>query len=189
MKLYGNYTSPYVRHCRIALLESGLPCELSEADAAIVGDLSPLKKMPFFEYQAGNESKTLSDSSSILRYIREQSGRSFMPDVEDYNAYLAANTLLDTGINLFYMERDKITPEQSAYLQRQKARLQTGLADLEKRTYPKQGPWSDTDLRIACLLDWGLFRQRFNLEAYPKLQAFLTAIRSYPPFAETPPKA
>ena len=35
MKLYGNYTSPFVRHCRVALLQQKLDCDFVEIDYAM----------------------------------------------------------------------------------------------------------------------------------------------------------
>ena len=32
MKLFGSYTSPYVRHCRIVLAQNGQDCEFVETD-------------------------------------------------------------------------------------------------------------------------------------------------------------
>jgi len=189
VELYGSYTSPFVRHCRIALLETGLSFTLVEIDASVSAKLSPLQKVPFLKYSQNGKEKQLTDSSAILKYIRETSGKAFMPDVDRFNIYCSANTLMDTAINLFYLEKDGVTPKESAYLSRQQSRMQTGLAELEKLSFSSVAPFDDTELRIACFLDWALFRNRITLESYPNLQKFLTAIRQYPHFAATVPKA
>lgn len=188
MELYGSYTSPFARHCRIAFLESGIPFSFVETDAAGSAKGSPMQKVPFLKYTHKGKEHLLTDSSAILKYIREHSGKLFMPDVGRFNAYCSANTLMDTAINLFYLEKDGVTPEKSAYLARQQSRLQTGLAELEKLSLSAQAPYDDTELRIACFLDWALFRQRLTLDAYPNLQKFLAGIRQYPHFASTTPK-
>jgi len=189
VELYGSYTSPFVRHCRIALLESGVPFTFVEIDASVSAKLSPLQKVPFLKYSQNGKEQQLTDSSAILKYLRESGGKSFMPDVEKFNAFCAANTLMDTAINLFYLEKDGVTPKESAYLARQQSRLQTGLAELEKLSFSSAAPFDDTELRIACFLDWALFRNRITLDAYPNLQKFLAGIRQYPHFASTVPKA
>lgn len=189
MELYGSYTSPFVRHCRIALLESGLPFTLVEIDASVSAKLSPMQKVPFLKYSQNGQEKLLTDSSAILKYIREVSGKVFMPEVERFNAFCSANTLMDTAINLFYLEKDGVTPKESAYLARQQGRIQSGLAELEKLSLSAAAPYDDAELRMACFLDWALFRNRITLEAYPKLQKFLSGIRQYPHFASTVPKA
>lgn len=188
MELYGSYTSPFVRHCRIALLESHLSFKLVEIDASVSAKLSPMQKVPFLKYSQNGKEKQLTDSSAILKYIRETSGKAFMPDTEKFNTYCSANTLMDTAINLFYLEKDHVTPKDSAYLARQQSRLQTGLAELEKLSLSDFAPFDDAELRIACFLDWALFRHRITLDAYPNLQKFLDAIRQYPHFASTVPK-
>jgi len=188
MELYGSYTSPFVRHIRIALLESGLPFTFVETDAAGSAKLSPTQKVPFLKYTEGGKEKMLTDSSAILKYIREKSGKVFFADVEQFNTYCTANTLLDTAINLFYLEKDGVTAQQSAYMARQQSRLKTGLAELEKLSLATKAPYNDAELRIACLLGWALFRHRFTLDGLPKLQTFLDGISAYPHYAATVPK-
>lgn len=192
MELYGSYTSPFVRHIRIALLESGLPFVFIETDAAGSAQLSPTQKVPFLIGKENNEPIMLTDSSAILKYIREKTGRTFFNDtcntLAAFNAFCMANTLLDTAINLFYLEKDGVTPQQSAYLARQQARLQSGLTELDKLALSAQAPYNDAELRIACFIDWALFRQRFVLDNLPNLQRFLDSIRHYPHFAATPPQ-
>ncbi len=68
----------------------------------------------------------LTDSSAILKSIREQSGKAFFSDNDDFNNYCTANTLLDTAINLFYLEKEDLTPAKSGYLARQQSRMARG---------------------------------------------------------------
>ena len=74
MKLYGSLTSPYVRHARIAIAQSGFQCEFEEADYARSAELSPTARVPFFE----DGDLMLTDSSSILKYVREKAGTGFL---------------------------------------------------------------------------------------------------------------
>lgn len=194
MKLYGSYTSPYVRHCRISLLETKLPFDFVEVDATDAENPSPTRKVPYFE----DGDVHLSESSSILRFVREKAGGSFLPQVSDLDVYAMSSTLMDAAINVFYFEKfDKMLPESSVYLTRQKARVERGLLELDRLALPGTLPkalaggatetLSDAHLRIACFLGWGLFRQRFSLESYPNLLAFFRACDSYEPFAATAP--
>jgi len=189
MELYGSYTSPFARHCRIALMESALPFTFVETDASQSSKLSPTQKVPFLKYPENDNDKMLTDSSAILKYIREKSGKSFFSNISEFNSYCTANTLMDTAINLFYLEKDGLSPKQSAYLTRQQARLQSGLAELNRITFSKRQPFNDAELRIACFLDWALFRERITLDNYKNLADFLENIREYPNFANTKPKA
>jgi glutathione S-transferase len=188
MELYASYTSPFARHCRIALLESHLPSAMVETDAAGSARLSPTQKVPFLKYTENGVEKMLTDSSAILKLIREKSGKPFFADVQHFNSYCTANTLLDTAINLFYLEKDGITPEQSAYIKRQQSRIQTAMAEINRLKFSITAPFNDAELRIACFLDWALFRNRITLDAYPNLKIFLENVRQYPHFAATVPK-
>lgn len=188
MELYASYTSPFARHCRIALLESGLPAAIIETDAAASARLSPTQKVPFLKYTEHGVEKRLTDSSAILKYIREQSGKTYFKDVQQFNDYCTANTLMDTAINLFYLEKENLTPQTSVYLARQQSRMVTGLVELNKLNFAQAAPFNDSELRIACFLDWALYRNRLTLDAYPNLKIFLDNIRQYPHFAATAPK-
>jgi glutathione S-transferase len=188
MELYGSYTSPFVRHCRIALLESNFPFTFVETDAAGSAKLSPTQKVPFLKYREKGVEEMLTDSSAILKIIREESGKAFFRNVQEFNSYCTANTLLDTAINLFYLEKENLTPKTSTYLARQQSRMETGMAELNKLKFSTVAPFNDAEIRIACFLDWALFRNRITLDAHTNLKTFLDNIRQYPHFAATAPK-
>jgi glutathione S-transferase len=108
----------------------------------------------------------------------------------DFDLFCLANTVLDTGINVFLFERqDGLLPQASKYLSKQAARVESGLDELEKRKLPTDLPKNDAALRVGCLLAWGRFRKRFNLEGRAKLRAFLHECDSYGPFSDTAPPA
>lgn len=186
MELYGSYTSPFVRHCRIALIESNLPFEFIEVQGADPKNKSPTRRVPYFEDGALG----LSDSSSILRYLREKSETPFLSTLQEFDLFCLANTVLDTAINVFMFERlESLLPDQSKYLSRQVARIESGLDELEQRTFARDIAKNDAALRVGCLLAWGRFRKRFSLAGRPTLQAFLKGCDSYGPFADTAPPA
>lgn len=183
MKLYGSYTSPFVRHCRIALTESGLSYEFIETDNNASAQQSPTKKVPFLQDGA----ITLTDSSVIIRYIREKSAQDYLTDILEHDGFCLVNTSMDACVNLFLLQRDAITTKQSAYLQRQQARITSTLSELEQMSLPNSAPYGDMALRLACYLAWGVYRERFSLAPYPNLAAFLQTINNYPAFAKTAP--
>lgn len=186
MKLYGSLTSPYTRHCRIALRGSGLESEfVLSAPAEMIG-VSPTARIPYLE--AG--SVKFSDSTSILKHVRDESGAEFLTSASDFDLYCLSNTVLDSAISLLMSKRlDGRLPEHSQYLARQAARVETGLEDLERRELCAALPLGDAEIRLACLLDWGLFRSLFALEGRPRLQAFLKLAQSWDDFRETAPPA
>lgn len=183
MQLFGSYTSPYVRHCRIALKETGLRCEFVESDARTSAERSPTQKLPFLN----DGERHLTDSASILRYLREKAGQRFFTRLQDYDDFLLANTLMDSAANLFMLEKDGLTPEQSPYLERQRRRIDTCLDALAQRPLGNQPPYSDFELRLGCVLAWSRYRQRFAFEHYTALAELLEALDDYAPFAETAP--
>lgn len=185
MKLYGSYTSPFVRHCRIVLLETGLDCEFIETDGAASAAKSPTKKVPFFE----DGEVFLTDSGAIVKYLREKAGQVFCPGAFEYDRFCMVNTMLDASINLFLLEKDGITPEQSPYLKRHVARIQSSLADLDAMELPATAPYNDAELRLLSFLDWVLFRKRLTFAEYNNLTGFLANAASYPAFAQTAPHA
>jgi len=194
MKLYGSYTSPFVRHCRIALLEGQangtLDCEFIETDIVSSGKLSPTKKVPFLTDTLDSEEVELTDSASILMYLREQSGQTFFKSANDFNLFCNVNTVLDASVNLFFLElKDKILPTEGSYLERHRERVLSALQYFNEQEYSATAPFTDGELRLACFLDWGLFRKRITLEGLDNLQALLEAARSYDVFSQTAPPA
>ena len=188
MKLHGSFTSPYVRHCRIELSKAGLDYEFIETDYAASAAGSPTKRVPFLS----DGSTVLTDSSSILLYIKQCGGQAGFTDSEDFELYSLVNTTMDTEINLFLLSRDGLGPDSSDYLKRQRSRVASGLDRLNEMVAGSRSQnhdYSDGQIRLACLLEWGLFRNRFDLDGRPALQAFLERIRAWPVFAETAPPA
>lgn len=192
MKLYGSYTSPFVRHCRIALLEGQaqgtLECEFIETDIVSSGKLSPTKKVPFLTDSTDSKEIELTDSASILMYLRQQSDQLFFKDATDFNLFCNVNTVLDAAVNLFFLEsKDNILPTKGSYLERHHERIVSALTHFNECQYQSFAPFTDGELRLACFLDWGIFRNRISLEGLENLQALLSAAREYDIFAQTAP--
>lgn len=184
MKLFGSYTSPYVRHCRIALAQTGLDREFIETDYRQSAEQSPTQRVPFLEHGE----LRFTDSASILRYLRESAGQRFFPDVREFDQFLLATTALDSTVNLFLLERDGIGPDSAPYLERQQQRVDGTLTHLESLVADDvliRG--GDAALRLACYLSWGLFRERFSLSERPALREFLAEYDRDPEFDRTHP--
>lgn len=183
MKLYGSYTSPFVRHCRIALLETHCACDFIETDQAGSAVQSPTKRVPFLE----DDDVFLTDSIAILKYLREKAGRHYLASANELNQFCMVNTALDTTANLFFLQRDGVDLEAYEYTRRQAARIESSIAELNQLPLPINAPYNDVHLRLACYLAWGLFRKRINIDAYENLQNFLAGINQYQPFVDTAP--
>ena len=185
MKLYGSYTSPFVRHCRIVLLETELACDFIETDAAGSAVQSPTKRVPFL--QDGDQFFT--DSSSIIKYLREKAGGSFCPSAKELDDFCLVNTALETTVNIFFLERDGAKAAEIPYLQRQVARIESSLSELNKFDLPTRAPYNDAQLRLACYIGWAMFRKRVDFSPYPQLQTFFANISQYPYFQDTAPQS
>lgn len=192
--LYGTNTSPYVRHARIALLESGLEWRFEVVGVQSLGVDSPLLRVPFLT----DGELELTDSSVIIRYAREKAKQAFLPTIEDHELFCTATTVLDSAVNLFYLQLSEgisvtdvnaieIRPDAKFLANRQQARVESGLRALNAVQFPASPGYTDGQLRLVCLLAWGLFRDRFSLEGLDNLQAALETIDNYPPFADTKP--
>jgi len=182
IQLFGSYTSPYVRHCRVALAQQGIEFEFVEIDYAASAAASPTRRVPFL---SGAETP-LTDSSSILRWTREQGGDHFLPELAAYDRYLMVDTALDSTVNLFLLERDGLTPEQVPYLARQRDRIGSSLVELNRR-FERVDPSGDDGLRLACFLSWARFRERIDPKPHAVLSRVVAAWESDPAFSATHP--
>ena len=185
MKLFGSYTSPFVRHIRIALAETDLAYELVETDYAQSAAQSPAQRVPFLQ----DGDLQLTDSTSILRHVRERAGQPFLADIQRLDMYCLVNTALDTTINLFLLDREGLKSDANPYLQRQAARIQTTLQALEAASVPEAFVWDDATIRLACFIDWAIFRQRLDFSAYPNLLAVLEKANQQATFIDSKPPA
>jgi len=187
MKLFGSYTSPYARHCRIVLAQNEQDCQFVETDYEQSAELSPARRVPFFY----DDKLMLTDSASILRYLREKAGQPFFPDIRDYDLFLLVNTAMDSTVNLFLLERDGITPSDCGYLVRQRGRVEDTLAYLDRHLGNQDRPGdpaSDGMLRLGCFLSWALFRKRISLGDHSALAEFQRQFESDPAIAATHPE-
>ena len=187
MQLYGSYTSPFVRHCRVALAQQGVNFDFVEADYGKSAADSPTAKVPYLR----DGDLSLTDSASIIKYVREKSGEDFLADLNDYENFAMTNTVLDSAINLFLLENEGYTPAQVKYLARQSARVASGLAALNERFADAKSRDISRDgaLRCACFLAWALFRKRVVIDKHANLIALLEAANSDANFAATAPPA
>ncbi|NRB38875.1 MAG: glutathione S-transferase family protein [Pseudomonadales bacterium] len=183
MQLHGSFTSPYVRHCRIVMAQGQIEHDFIEAGFEQSAALSPSKKVPFLI----DGDVLLSDSSSIVRYLRESQNQDFLNTIQYHDLFSLISTLMDSAINLFYLEKEGINVHAAAYLQRQKLRVDEGLVYLNQHCPSTIDLFNDAHLRLAIFLSWGLFRQRINLNPLENLQAFLQSAEADAIFSATKP--
>jgi glutathione S-transferase len=183
MELFGSYTSPYVRHCRIVMMQLGQAFTLVPTDNDASAKGSPTQRVPYLK----DGQRFFRDSMTIVQYARSQAGQAFLADLDDAERFYLANTALEATVNIFQLEKDAITPSQSPYLQRQAARVKSVLEALDADKLEIAGNGSDSLLRLACFLGWSQFRKRIDLAPYPNLARFFERAQKIPHFAETAP--
>ena len=179
MELYGSYTSPFVRHCRTVVLQTAVECTFTETAARSAR--SPTRRVPYLQ----DGKRVLTDSASIVRHLREKAGQPFLPNIGDYDRFCMVNTALDSSVNLFLLEKEGLTPDNSAYLQRQKQRVGAVLTELDSSAPDQADLRNDADL---CYLDWGVFRRLISLEELTRLAGWLRQAQEDKCFAETAPR-
>ena len=184
MKLYGTYPSPFVRHCRIALIESNCPWTFIETDGKASSKLTPTQKIPVLEHNG----LQINDSFAIVKYIRELNGQKFLSSIEDFDKFCLLNTALDSCINLFLLERSGLSAEDNVYLRRQQSRITSTLQEMNAWQLNTECSGNDLMIRLACYLQWGEFRHRFSLNEFPALKAFLGQVETQEAFRRTAPR-
>ena len=195
MKLYGVRTSPYVRHARVALSQSGLDWQLEQVTPDTIG-MSPTIRVPFLT--DGN--LTLTDSAVIVRYVREQASQSYLATIMDHELFALSTSVLDTAVNVYLMNigdsadlaevsigASVIGFNPKTYFERQQERIAIGMQELERCNLATCQPYTDGEIRLACLLDWAAYRETIDLTGLDNLCSFLAQIRKWAPFAETAP--
>ena len=184
MKLYGSFTSPFVRHCRIAALQGDFTCEFIETNYEQSALGSTAMRVPYLEDQG----LKLHDSMSILRYLRERRDQRFCPTLAEYDLLLLINTALDSTINLFLLQNSGVDIAANSYTKRQAQRIEQCLEHLNETARPGL-EWNDAGIRLACFIDWAMYRQRLDFAPYPALLAWLEQARQSQEFAATAPPA
>lgn len=183
MKLYGSYTSPFVRHVRIVLLETGFPCEFIETDQAGSATQSPTQRVPFLQ----DGDIFLTDSASITKYLREKAGQTYCRTAKELDDLCLVNTVMDATVNLFFIKRDGVDITGIPYLQRQAARVQTTLAELNQQPWPTSAPYNDAQIRLACFIGWAKLRNQIDFSLFQHLENFYAGALNYEHFAATKP--
>jgi glutathione S-transferase len=182
MKLFGSYTSPFVRHCRIALLQTETEFEFLQTDYAQSAKGSPAQRVPYLQH----EGLQLHDSASILKYVRQLAEQPFCASVESYDCFCLVNAALDSTVNLFLLENSGVDIHTNDYTKRQAARIESCLAALDKKAVEGL-EWDDAGIRLACFIDWASFRKRLSFDNYPALQHWLHEANQDRNFVATKP--
>lgn len=186
MKLFGTLTSPFVRRVRIVATELGVSFELintaTDEGQAALRAVTPIWKVPTAVVE---DQEVIFDSRAIIDYLITRHGWGPLrpPDARErwqhQNILNVIDGALDSAINVFYFERDGIDTTGVPYFQRQRERIASACAWLERNLhgayFTAGGPLGLTEIALITTLEWLTFRQRYNVNAHPGLAAFCAA--------------
>ena len=211
-KLFFSNGSPFARKVRIVLHEKGLDYERDVQDRVRpveeIASLNPALAVPVLVDRGltlSDGDLTLFDSDLILAYLFETYPEN-APDAprdpplapwmarperrwEDARTLAAIRAFADSAVNLRLMGRDGVTPETSAYMARQAARVQRCLDWLEARAAPEgfaPGWFSAMDIAFICPVAFGERRGVLEWRGRPRLEALFDRLQARPSVAATP---
>lgn len=192
MKLFGSYTSPFVRRVRIVALEGNIPFEIvdssKEAGQAALREVSPIAKVPTAIIDGG----VIFDSRAIVERLMEAGspvealpvgGRARSDQLNLLNAIDEATL---SGVRRFYGRRDGYGDEHP-WTAIEIARLGEVLAWLEARAEQFHAFGVPTVSLIATM-GWFQFRSIYAVEAYPGLLAAVERHANRPSVLATVPR-
>ena len=176
--LYGTTTSPYVRRVRVIAQELGVEVKLVNAfdddGQAQMRTVNPIWKVP----TATIGELSMLDSGTICEYLLSNHGpeplaRFHGDNIHERNLLTVIDGALDSLINGFYLARDGVTTDASAYARKQQERARSAMSWLEQWA---TGPWLSqvhqlglSEIAMVTTLDWMRFRNTYDVSAHPKL--------------------
>lgn len=197
VQLFGTTTSPYVRRVRIVAHELGLPVELvdtsTEAGQIDLREASPVWKVPAARVIDGDARAFVMDSGVINALLLQRHGPGPLApydplDVEQHNLLTVVDGALDALINVFYLAKDGVTPEQSEYLAKQRARAASACAWLDGQVDALLGERpSLAAIALGTTVDWMRFRDTYPVDEHAGLVRVATKLAERPSFQATRP--
>ena len=189
MKLYGTTTSPFVRRVAVVAAEVGEPVErfdtATEAGQARLREVTPIRKVPVAEI----DGRTLFDSRVIIEWLVTTRGWGGVVPPRDRwheaNLLNAIDGAVDSIIQLFYLRRDGVPVDGTAYAERQLARADAIFAWLVPQL--RSDVFGLPEISVVCSLDWIEFRKQYPVER-AGLDAVRAAWRERPSLAATRPR-
>jgi glutathione S-transferase len=195
-KLYGSFTSPYVRKLRLLLWEDKtvefIPLNyLEEAGNKLLKSINPLNQIPFM--LVGDQ--PIFDSRVIYNHIAKE--KEYTPfSIDEENILSAIDTAMASGVSLFSMRKGgiDISGHENYYIERQKERIPAILDYLATWTSKQQFPsdWNYLTMSLLSLLYWLELREIYNCkidQRHPEMITFLKRFNEAPGVFETLPPA
>jgi glutathione S-transferase len=196
IRLFGSFTSPYVRRVRIVADELGLPVEQIDTTPA-EGQAELRKRSPIWKVPAAEiDGQLIFDSHVITEVLLERFGRGKLAplavdDIEARNAINVIDGALDALINAFYLGKDGVTPEQAPYLKKQGERAAASLSWLEQSVHEpfvtSRKQLGLPEIALGTALGWMRLRNVYDIEQHQRLMRCFEELEKRPSFHATQP--
>lgn len=180
LTLIGSYRSPFVRICRIFMIQQGLEFDFKvlnfvedKNDAAALAQETPINKIPVLI----DDGQKIFDSRVIINHLSRKCGLP-VRSLDEENLVSVIYSSLDTSIILFLMKRDGFDVEASGFfLERQRARVIANLAYLtpwvQGLDAAKLTDWNYASISLYSYLYYAQKRELLNVDLYPVMADFL----------------
>lgn len=178
--LYGSLRSPFVRLCRILMIQNQIPFEFkvlnfvdSKDDAAELAKETPINKVPVLI----DGSQRIYDSRVIVNHlITKHSLRRL--SLDDENRVSMIYACMDAGVILFLMRKEGFDIQSSGFfVSRNRNRIPECLNELKpwmQKLNPKLAEdWNYASISLYCFLYWAEAREVLSLEDYPEYAEFM----------------
>lgn len=202
MRLYGSFTSPFVRKVRMVLMEKNIACEMvveGPADAAgNVARLNPLRAIPVLERDDG---EILFDSSMICEYIDSLNDKPRLYPASGearwqvLRWHALGQGMMEATVARFVELRKPADKQDGATAAKHEARIAAALA-FAAGLVPTSGFIAGNtigiaDITLAAALGYIDLRYVHDWRGkHPRLAQWLVPISARPSFIETqPPKS
>lgn len=194
MKLYGTTTSPFVRRVRVVAAEIGQPFNLvntaHDDGQAALRAVSPIAKVPVAEL----DGRLIFDSRVIIEYLTSQHGWGAMKPPGDRwheaNLLSAIDGALESGTQIFYLQRDGLEPDKTPFGRRQRDRI-AAIFDWLAGQLGRDGfgdGFGLAELSLFATLDWMDFRAVHPADRMPPaFGVFRASHRDRSSLVATPP--
>lgn len=197
MRLFGTTTSPFVRRVRVVAAEVGEPVDrvdtATDEGMAQLRSVSPIRKVPvaIIDERLIYDSRVIIDWLTTTRGWGGGRGRDGIEPPRDrwreQNLLNAIDAALDSVIQLFYLRRDGVSVDGTAYAHRQLERTDAIFAWLAKELSP--AVFGLPEISVCCALDWMDFRKTYPTERASGLEPVRAALRERPSMVATRPHA
>lgn len=190
--LIGSIRSPFVRSCRMLMIQNGVDFEFqvlnfveNQNDAAVLAKQTPINKVPVL--LDGNQK--IFDSRVIFNYLTRK--HDLQPLSLDEENYLSAvYSCLDTGVILFLMKRDGFDLNHPGFfMSRTRNRIPDNLEYLTPWALSldpsRPRDWNFVSMSLYAFLYWADKREVLELQDFPKMKDFLRRFANAPGVQET----